>query len=79
MTQHYDINWLKSKYRQVDSLDFIFFYSHRDKLGEGIGKFCLSQWYPSPFSTYFHALSNRKKVIYKLSNPGRNNLYRLFE
>lgn len=42
------INDLKNK--NLSKEDFVFFWGHTDRKDTGIGKQCLSQWYPSPFT-----------------------------
>lgn len=37
------------KNNRYSAEDFVFFWGHSDRLDAGIGKQCLSQWYPSPF------------------------------
>ena len=39
--------------------DFVFFWGHTDRQGEGIGKQCLSQWYVAPMvydGIYYHCM-----------------------
>lgn len=45
----YDIEWLKNKATDNESLKFLYFWGHTNKLNEAAGKFCFSQWYESPF------------------------------
>lgn len=46
---HYDIEWLKNKATDNESLKFLYFWGHTNKSNEAVGKFCFSQWYESPF------------------------------
>lgn len=41
------VNDIKDRCYSKD--DFVFFWGHTDRREAGIGKQCLSQWYPSPF------------------------------
>jgi ribA/ribD-fused uncharacterized protein len=50
MNKHYDINWLTEKFESGDTLKYVFFWGHTNKYNEDVGKFCLSQWFESPFS-----------------------------
>lgn len=50
MTTHYDINWLTEKFERGDNLEYIFFWGHTAKPNKELGKFCLSQWFNSPFT-----------------------------
>jgi ribA/ribD-fused uncharacterized protein len=50
MATHYNINWLIEKYESGETLKFIYFWGHTNKYNEAVGKFCFSQWYPSPFT-----------------------------
>lgn len=49
MLTNYNINWLKEKVEKGEPLKYIFFWGHINKYNEEVGKFCLSQWYESPF------------------------------
>ncbi|GGH27662.1 NADAR family protein [Sphingobacterium alkalisoli] len=50
MTTHYDINWLKERFENSETLKYIFFWGHTKRHNEEIGKFCFSQWSESPFT-----------------------------
>lgn len=39
-------NWLMDKFEKGDSIEYIYFFGHSEN---GIGKFCFSQWFESPF------------------------------
>ncbi|MBL7997844.1 MAG: NADAR family protein [Candidatus Kapabacteria bacterium] len=71
MTKHYDINWLIDSYESGETLKFIYFWGHSDTLNEGIGKFCLSQWFKSPFmienktyKTSEHWMMSQKALLF---------------
>ena len=49
MTQHYHIDWLRQKFESGETLKFLYFWGHSNPRQEVAGKFCLSQWYESPF------------------------------
>lgn len=44
----YDLKWLRSEIEAGTKLKFIYFWGHQSN--DTIGKECLSQWYPSPFT-----------------------------
>lgn len=46
----YNKEWLISQVESGVNLNFLFFWGHTNAKNEESGKFCLSQWYPSPFS-----------------------------
>lgn len=46
---HYDLHWLTQKVTNGELPRFLFFWGHTGQADEMIGKYCLSQWYPSPF------------------------------
>ena len=46
----YDINWLLSKEKQGEKLDFLFFWGHTQKIQGIADKSCFSQWFPSEFT-----------------------------
>ena len=50
MTTHYDIQWLKDRFENGDSLKFKYFWGHTNTYNEAVGKFCFSQWFDSPFT-----------------------------
>lgn len=50
MKQHYDIKWLTEKFENGDSLKFLYFWGHTKTLTQGVGNFCFSQWFESPFT-----------------------------
>lgn len=45
----YSLEWLKEQSSRKQQFEFVFFWGHIDRKNEGIGKFCLSHWYESPF------------------------------
>lgn len=45
----YNMDWLKQKVSNEESLKYIFFWGHTDRK-EGASKACMSQWYESPFT-----------------------------
>ena len=45
----YSIDQLKDSLQDDKSVKFLFFWGHTNKDNETAGKFCFSQWYPSPF------------------------------
>lgn len=47
---HYNIDWLKKQVENGASVKFIHFWGHANKPNEQVGKFCFSQWFPSPFT-----------------------------
>lgn len=46
---NYNIDWLKNKFDQGETLKYIFFWGHTNNGNEPVGKFVFSQWFPSPF------------------------------
>jgi ribA/ribD-fused uncharacterized protein len=50
MVIHYDINWLREKLKNGDTLKYIFFWGHANKYNEEVGKFCFSQWFECSFT-----------------------------
>lgn len=49
MLQHYSLSWLKDYANNTSDLCIHFFWGHTNEHQLPAGKFCLSQWYPSPF------------------------------
>lgn len=45
----YSIEQLKDSIHDDKLVKFLFFWGHTNKNNETAGKFCFSQWYPSPF------------------------------
>lgn len=41
----YNLNWLKAKYDDNESLKYIFFWGHKPSLDGSISKTCMSQWW----------------------------------
>jgi len=52
MPTHYDIVWLNQQVYADQALEYLFFWGHSNPEGAAAGNFCLSQWYPSPFSLF---------------------------
>jgi ribA/ribD-fused uncharacterized protein len=50
MPQHYNTQWLANAFENGQCIEFLFFWGHTNSNNEEAGKFCLSQWYPSPFT-----------------------------
>lgn len=50
MEQRYHMEWLRQKAGAGENLKFLCFWGHANPRGEASGKFCLSQWYESPFN-----------------------------
>ncbi len=50
MMMRYDINWLKQRFENGETIKYIFFWGHTNKYNETVGKFCFSQWFDSPFT-----------------------------
>lgn len=46
---HYDVKWLTEQFENGNLLDYVFFWGHTNGLSGDVGKFCLSQWFESPF------------------------------
>lgn len=46
----YNVEWLKNKFDNNESIKYIFFWGHTNNTSEDVGKFLFSQWYPSPFT-----------------------------
>jgi ribA/ribD-fused uncharacterized protein len=49
MKQKYSLGWLTDKFENGDNLKYIYFWGHRRKEREEVGKFCFSQWFELPF------------------------------
>ena len=49
MLQHYSLSWLNTYANTNDNLCIHFFWGHTNEQQLPAGKFCFSQWYPSPF------------------------------
>ena len=45
----HDVKTLREVYRSGKRLKFLFFWSHKPKVQNHVGKECLSQWYPCTF------------------------------
>ena len=46
----YNIEWLKERIENGDTLKYVFFWGHTNKYQEEAGKFCFSQWFESAFT-----------------------------
>jgi len=49
MQSTYNVQWLTDSFESGDHLKYIYFWGHVNKLNDSVGKFCLSQWFESPF------------------------------
>ena len=71
MKQIYSIEWLIQKVNTGELIDYLFFWGHTNKQNKAAGKFCFSQWYPSPFivegieyKTAEHWMMARKALLF---------------
>lgn len=46
----YHLEWLKTLYDGGETIKYIFFWGHSNRVDESVGKFVFSQWYPSSFN-----------------------------
>lgn len=72
MQQRYNIQWLTNTFESGVSVKFLLFWGHANKNNETAGKFCFSQWYPSPFTidgitykTAEHWMMAQKAVLFE--------------
>ena len=75
MITTYNLNWLKEKFEAGQNLQYLFFWGHSNKNQATVGKFCLSQWFQTPFSvndlnysTAEHWMMAHKALIFKDKN-----------
>lgn len=47
--ERYSVDWLTGKIRSHEKVKFLYFWGHTNSSGSSTGKFCLSQWFESPF------------------------------
>jgi len=46
----YDIEWIKNRFDNGETIKYIFFWGHTGKDNEEVGKFIFSQWFFAPFT-----------------------------
>jgi len=71
MQQRYNIQWLTNTFESGIPVKFLLFWGHANKNNETVGKFCFSQWFPSPFTidgitykTAEHWMMAQKAVLF---------------
>ena len=67
----HSLDSLTTAFRKGERLKFLFFWGHTGSHGRGVGKECLSQWYPAPFEvdgvlygTAEHYMMHRKALLF---------------
>jgi len=70
-TQQHDLTWLRSVVRSGGRPRYLHFWGHSEPPQTEVGKACLSQWYPAPFtvaglrfSTAEHYMMFRKAQLF---------------
>lgn len=78
--QH-DVNWLRSAAQSGARLKYVLFWGHSEAQQSEVGKACLSQWYPSPFTldgltfpTAEHYMMFRKAQLFNDDETARRIL-----
>ncbi|KOY86136.1 hypothetical protein AD998_08235 [bacterium 336/3] len=68
----YNTEWLEEQEKQGKTLNYLFFWGHTVPTDGGIGKTCMSQWYPIGFSengvqyaTAEHYMMAQKAILFK--------------
>ncbi|MBK7036301.1 MAG: NADAR family protein [Bacteroidetes bacterium] len=65
------MKWLIDSFERGDTLKYIYFWGHTNKLNVDVGKFCFSQWFESPFTvdnrtykTTEHWMMSQKALLF---------------